>query len=119
MAKVILTDRAKEDIHSIYNYSVEKFGISVADKYIDSLEYSLSILSEQPDLLLNKPNISHHYQLYQSGSHWLICEKQGDITYVLTLKHTSLNVIEKLTELMPMLQKEIEVVKRRFPPARE
>lgn len=119
MAKVILTDRAKEDIHSIYNYSVEKFGITVADKYIDGLEYSLSILSEQPDLLLNKPNISPHYQLYQSGSHWLICEKQEDTIYVLTLKHTSLNIIEKLTELKPMLQKEIEIVKRRFPRKRE
>lgn len=119
MAKVILTDRTKEDIHFIYRYSVEKFGLNVANKYIDKLEYSLSILSEQPDLLLKKPNISPHYQLYQSGSHWLICERQGDIIYVVTIKHTSLNIINKLTELKPILQKEIELIKRRFPPARE
>lgn len=119
MAQVLLTDRAKEDIREIYYYSIEEFGVSVADKYIDRLEYSLSILSEQPDLLLKKPSISPHYQLFQSGSHWLICEKQEDIVYVVTVKHTSINIIEKLTELKPMLQKEIEFIKRQFPPSRE
>lgn len=114
MVQVFLTDRAKEDIREIYNYSIEEFGVNVAEKYIDKIEFNLSVLSEQPDLLLNKPNISPHYQLYQSGSHWLICEKQEDTIYVLTIKHTSLNVIEKLTELKPMLQKEIEMIKRRF-----
>ena len=115
MVKVFLTDRAKEDIHSIYRYSINKFGVNVAEKYIDKLEFSLSILYEQPHLLLKKPTISPHYQLYQVGSHWLVCERQDDIIYVVTIQHTSLNIIEKLTELMPMLQKEIELIKRKFP----
>lgn len=119
MAKVILTNRAKEDIHSIYRFSIEKFGTDVANKYLDKLEFGLSILKEQPDLLLDKPNISPHYKLFQTGSHWLICERQGDIIYVLTIKHTSLNILERLNELKPMLQKEIEYIKRSFPPIQE
>ncbi|PWL30683.1 type II toxin-antitoxin system RelE/ParE family toxin [uncultured Roseivirga sp.] len=116
MAQVFLTDRAKEDIREIYSYSIEEFGVNVAEKYIDKIEFSLSVLSEQPDLLLNKPSISPHFQLYQTGNHWLICEKQRETIYVVTIKHTSLHLIERLRELRPMLQKEIELIKRKFPP---
>ena len=37
MAKYRLSNEAKEDLIRIHHYGVEKFGISQADKYFDTL----------------------------------------------------------------------------------
>lgn len=78
MARVILTERAKTDLKSVYEFSIKEFGIRTADKYLENIQTSLEILQEQPNLLLKKPSISKHFSLYQSGKHWLVCEKQKD-----------------------------------------
>ncbi|WP_268123929.1 type II toxin-antitoxin system RelE/ParE family toxin [Roseivirga pacifica] len=106
MAQIHLTDRTFLDIEDIYEYSVEKWGVKTAERYLDQIQDSLLLLQENPKLLLAKPEISNRFKLYQSGSHWLICDMIGSDIFILTIKHLSMNLLDRLGHLEPMLEEE-------------
>ncbi len=48
MANYRLSNVAKEDLIRIHQYVIEKFGLTQADKYFDSLFEYFEIISERP-----------------------------------------------------------------------
>ncbi|MCH7624277.1 MAG: type II toxin-antitoxin system RelE/ParE family toxin [Nitrospinae bacterium] len=44
-----LTRQAKSDIKTIYRYTVEYFGEGQAQEYLDGLEYSFDLLTDNPN----------------------------------------------------------------------
>ena len=55
MKKLLLTDRALDDLQNIYNYSVEQWSEKVALRYIQGLEQCFqSIQSNEGLLKINK-----------------------------------------------------------------
>ena len=48
MANYRLSNVAKEDLIRIHQYGVEKFGLTQADKYFDSLFEYFEIISQRP-----------------------------------------------------------------------
>ncbi|TVQ49005.1 MAG: type II toxin-antitoxin system RelE/ParE family toxin [Saprospirales bacterium] len=48
MANYRLSNVAKEDLIRIHHYGIEKFGLTLADKYFDSLFEYFEIISERP-----------------------------------------------------------------------
>lgn len=48
MAKYRLSNEAKDDLIRIHHFGVEKFGISEADKYIDSFFEYFDIIAQCP-----------------------------------------------------------------------
>ncbi|WP_339694939.1 type II toxin-antitoxin system RelE/ParE family toxin [uncultured Roseivirga sp.] len=107
MAQIHLTDRALLDIEEIYEYSIEKWGEKTAERYLDQIQDSLLTLEENPQLLLQKPEISNRFKLYQTGAHWLICDVVDNDIFVLTIKHLSLNLLDRLKTLEPTLEEEV------------
>lgn len=107
-----LTKRALQDIQDIYNYSVSKWGNKVADEYLDKMEETLSLLESYPNLLATKPQISKHFLTYQSGSHWLVCDKTDQDVFALTVQHVSMSLFESLSEHEPTLKDEMEILHR-------
>ena len=99
-----LTERALRDI--------SKWGEKIAGDYLDKMEETFSLLESYPNLLTPKPQISKHFLAYQSGSHWLVCDKTDQDIFVLTVQHVSINLFESLDELEPTLKKEMEVLHR-------
>ncbi|WP_268122791.1 type II toxin-antitoxin system RelE/ParE family toxin [Roseivirga pacifica] len=110
MGAVYLTDRFFIDLQDIYDHSVKKWGEATAEKYLDAIQNSLLSLEENPELLLRKHQISKRLKLYPSGRHWLICDTVGDDIYALTIKHMSLNLVERLEVLQPTLEAEVKVL---------
>ena len=110
MAHTYLTDRAFLDIEEIYAYSVEHWGEKTAERYLSQLEEALKLLEESPKLLLQKPEISERFKLYQTGSHWLICDVVGDDIYILTIKHLSMNLLQRLKAMEPTLEEEANIL---------
>ena len=45
-----LTRQAKSDIKAIYRYTVEYFGEGQAQEYLDGLEYSFDLLTDNPNI---------------------------------------------------------------------
>ena len=114
MIKVLITERAKSDISAIYQYSFDQFGLNTAEEYLNKIEFGISLLSQQSELLLYKPNISESFKLFKVGVHWLVCDRVGDTIYILTLKHTSMNLIERLNDLRPTLKRELLTLRNRL-----
>lgn len=114
MVKVELTHRAMADLHDIHDYSVQTFGAKVAGRYLDDIEAALTMLQEQPDILLLKPEISNFFQFYPVRNHHLVCTRFADTIIILTIKHCQMDLPERLLEIEHTLQQEAELLYRRL-----
>ena len=45
-----LTRQAKSDLKTIYHYTVENFGEGQAQEYLDGLDYSFDLLTDNPKM---------------------------------------------------------------------
>lgn len=95
-----------DDIHDIYEYSVENFGVDVTNRYLDTINAGLSRLEAHPELLRSKRDISHFFHFYAVGKHYLVCTQIEDVILVLTVKHAQMELIERLSTLEPDLEQE-------------
>ena len=112
MAFVGLSRRAIRDLKDIEQYSLERWGKTVAAHYMDSIEQGLNRLRESPELLRAKEGISPHFSLYRVREHFLVCTMNAKRLYVLTIKHGSMDLPRRLAELEPHLLKEAELLQR-------
>jgi len=108
MSQLFLTDRAMDDLHEIYEYSVEKWGESIASKYIIAFEDAFSILKSRKGILKVNKKISSRFRVYFVQKHCLICEVIENKIIVITIKHSSMNILERLKKLEPSLDDEVQ-----------
>lgn len=96
-----------EDLQDIYNYSIAEWGEQVADAYLNDIQELMLLLQSKPTLLRKNPQISSRFKSYLVKKHWLICEVIDEDIYVLTMKHMSMNLVERLNKLEPSLENEV------------
>ncbi len=106
MAEIHLTHRALDDLQDIYDYSVKEWGQTVADKYLNEFQNALLLLRENSGLLKATPQISGRFKAYPLKRHWLICDIIDSDVYVLTVRHASMDLLERLNKLAPSLEHE-------------
>lgn len=99
-----------DDIEEIYQYSVNKWGESIAIKYIRAFENAFSLLKENQKLLKVNTNISSRFKIYAVKQHYLICDIIKDTIIVLTIKHVSMNLLEQLVKLEPNFELETKIL---------
>ncbi len=114
MANIHLTHRALKDIQNIHDYSTEEWGKKRADQYIDDLQSALTLLEHSPKLLKINTQISNVFVTYNTQRHWLICDTVKDDIYVLTVKHISMNLLDRLKDLQPTLEQEAKILSNRL-----
>ena len=114
MAWVGLSRRAVRDLEQIEHYSVDRWGRRAAEEYLHGVEDALARLGQQPDLLKAKPNISEHFKFYRVRQHVLVCVQMQDRIYVLTIKHTTMDLPERIIELEPQLLLEARLLHAAF-----
>jgi plasmid stabilization system protein ParE len=108
MAYLGLSRRALLDIEDINAHSIEKWGHRVAADYLQSIEQSLNLLRENPQLLKAKEGISDSLCFYRVRQHFLVCAAYDNSIFVLTVKHGAMDLPERLAELEPQLNQEAE-----------
>ena len=77
-----LTAHAKEDLYSIWLYSLQQWGEQKADAYIEALYQRFALLAEQPQLGVMRDDVAPGYFGYTYASHiifYLIAEAEIDI----------------------------------------
>lgn len=109
-----LTGRALRDIQTIFDYSVERWGKQIAEKYLDDLEAGLQRLKEHPDLLKPEPDFHSALMFYRVNKHLLVCDVRAQAIVVLTVVHASMDIPSRLGELQPSLAAEIEILHRKL-----
>ncbi len=114
MTKLLLTSKALEDIQEIYDYSIEKWGEKTASNYISAFEDAFSLLRGNKGLLKTNTKISSRFRVYYVQKHCLICDIVNDYIIVLTVKHFSMNLLERLKELEPNLDDEVKALREKI-----
>jgi toxin ParE1/3/4 len=114
MAYVGISRRAALDIEEIRQFSVDRWGETVAGEYLDRIEAGINRLRENPGLLRTKPEFSQHLRFHRVERHFLICSLVENNIYLLAVKHGNLDLPSRLAELEPTLLEETELLHRAF-----
>lgn len=109
-----LSRRAILDLAEIADYSHSRWGQRVADEYLDGFDYALEMLAADSDLLRDIPDLSGSLKWYRVNQHYLICTLIEPLIYVVTIKHGSMDIPNRLLELEPTLQREVEMMHDAF-----
>ena len=110
MSKLLLTDRALNDIDTIDRYSVERWGRRVADQYLADLDAALGRLADDLSLFKGRHDYTGRLRFYGVREHMLVGDVVGDIGFVLTVWHGSMDFIDRLPKLEPDLLHEAEIM---------
>ncbi|NQY00703.1 MAG: type II toxin-antitoxin system RelE/ParE family toxin [Flavobacteriaceae bacterium] len=110
MKKLFLTERALNDLQNVYDYSVDQWGEKVALRYIQSIEECFLLLQNNTGLLKINKNISSRFIAYPVQKHILICDIVNDTICILTVRHSSMNLMEQLKKLQPTLDEEAKAL---------
>ena len=110
MKRILLTSRALSDLQEIYEFSISEWGESTALKYMLGIEDCLKLLQENEGLLKSNKIISSRFMVYPVQKHFLICDVIDDAICVLTIRHTSINLLERLKKLEPTLEDEAKAI---------
>ena len=99
-----LTKRALDDLQDIYEYSLEEWGEKTAQKYLLAFQDAFNLLKEKPELLRINERISSKFTIYNVRKHYI----------VITVRHGSMNLLEKLKDLEPLLDEEIAMLQKQL-----
>ncbi len=93
MVKVILRQKAIDDLNDIWNYTYEKWSIKQADKYYATIKLACKGIGENPDIGKDYDVISRKLFGFKSGKH---------IIFYKTLSEDRIEVIRILHERMDL-----------------
>ncbi|MEA1785169.1 type II toxin-antitoxin system RelE/ParE family toxin [Arenibacter sp. GZD96] len=110
MKKLLLTSRTLDDLQEIYEYSAAEWGEQTALKYMPCIEDCFKLLQENEGLLKPNKNISSRFVVYPVQKHYLVCDIIKDAICILTVRHTSMNLLERLKKLEPTLDEEAKAL---------
>ncbi len=113
-AKVLIADRAVADLLEIESYTIDHWGKSQAEKYLDAFDRFFNLLESEPGILRPIPLVdtllSHTVE-----SHVVVCTRWNEDVLVLTIVHASRDIATHLDRLLPTLKFEAESLKKRLP----
>jgi toxin ParE1/3/4 len=99
MAKVILRQKAIDDLNDIWNYTFEKWSAKQADKYYSAIKLACNGIGENPDVGKEYDGISENLLGLKSGKHILfyklITEERIEIVRIL---HERMDLKNRLME---------------------
>ena len=106
-----MANRAIRDLQAIETFSIERWEEVVASRYLDDIEASLARCSQNPGLLTSRPELSPHLKFYVVNKHLLVCDVTDACIVVLTVAHSSLDLLTRLEFLEPTLGAEVQILK--------
>lgn len=114
MTRLHLTNRALSDIDAIDRYSAEGWGRRVADQYLADLDAALGRLAEDLSLFTGRHDYMGRLRFYSVREHVLVGDVIGDVGFVLTVWHGSMDFIDRLPKIEPSLLQEAEIMARQI-----
>lgn len=99
MSKLIFSNKAINDLSSIWEYTAENWSQQQADKYYDSLIYSCNKILQLPDIGRNYDIAMKGLKGYQSGKHIIFYfHKENSIIEITRILHESMDLKKRLTD---------------------
>ena len=118
LTKLVLTERAIADLKTIESYSTKQWGKRTTTRYLADIESCLQLISQNPDLLSTFEGLPKLLQFYSARKHVLICDVRPTSIVVLTVIHGSMDIPNRLAELVPTLSTEVAMLHKKITAAR-
>lgn len=112
---MLLTDRSLSDIAGVEAYSIEQWGKKTAAKYLSQIEDALTRIGKSPELLQQLEGFPTGFQYYVVNKHVLAFDVDAQSLILLAVLHGSMDIPSRLSELVPTLAAEIEIMRKRLP----
>ena len=112
--RLLLTDRSLNDFAAIEQYSIEQWGKRVAAKYLTQIEDALSLIQSNPGLLRQEECFHSFLRFYNVNKHVLVFDIDANDIILLTVFHGSMNIPERLDELVPTLANEVKLLHQKL-----
>jgi len=90
------TDKAERDLDGIINYTVQEWGASQANTYLDGLESRAQLLAENPDLGITRETISKGLLSFPYESHILYYKKHTRGIVIVRVLHQHMDPLKHL-----------------------
>lgn len=87
----LLSPKAADDISSIYDYSVEQFGVKTAEEYIFTLNKSFQNLAQTPEIAKKCDFIKPKLRAYTVNSHLVFFKEASHGITVIRILHRSMS----------------------------
>jgi len=114
MASYYLTRRAASDLRNIKQYSVEKWGESVAKTYIKDLYIGFQEIADKPSLGTLRQQRSNPFLMVPIREHFIVFELLNDDIIVLTILHQVRDIEGIILSFEAKFLKDIERLKNLF-----
>jgi len=108
--KLHLTERALADLVSVESYSIQQWSKRVAAKYLSDIEGRLRLVHENPSILDSVEGLPESLKCYPAREHVLVFDVQPTSLVLLTVIHGSRDILSRLSELIPSLATEVELL---------
>ena len=87
MKRLLLSPKAKSDLNSIWDYTVERWGIEQGEAYIRELWGMLATCLENPEQATSAQNIRSSYRKAFSSSHVIYFKETANGIHVVRILH--------------------------------
>ena len=95
-ARYQFTDKAERDLEGIINYTVQEWGVTQANTYLDGLETRAQLLAENPDLGTTREPLSEGLLSFRYESHILYYKKHARGIVIVRLLHQHMDPVKHL-----------------------
>lgn len=93
MPNFYFTERAEKDLEAIIDFTVQRWGVTQSNNYIDDLEALAQILADNPLLGTEREELSQELRSFPYQSHLLFYVLQKDGITIVRVLHTSVDVV--------------------------
>jgi len=90
------TDKAERDLESIIDYTVQEWGVSQANTYLDGLESHAQLLAENPGLGTTRETLSEGLFSFPYESHILYYKKHTRGIVIVRVLHQHMDPVKRL-----------------------
>ena len=90
------TDKAERDLEGIIDYTVQEWGVSQANTYLDGLESRAQLLAENPDLGMARETLFEGLLSFPYESHILYYKKHARGIVILRILYQYMDPVKHL-----------------------
>ena len=96
MSGYVLSPRVQRDIEDIWNYSVERWNVEQAEKYIRQIHTAIEDVANEPQIARSCDHIRRGYWRYPAGSHVLFFRLIDDGIDIIRVLHSRMDFEQHL-----------------------
>jgi toxin ParE1/3/4 len=91
-----LLPKARADLEEIWLYTIDEWGATQAERYLDELEQSFQLLAGNPDICLEWDDLTPAVHIYHCIRHLIIYFQKEDSILILRVLHANMDVVRHL-----------------------